>query len=231
MSSSLLNLVDNLSDGLHNIKCRDCKSYLEYISIEKDELLMFTCLKCSKNHIKHFNKELINKFADTYQFSNGDINRFFLLLRNRIYPYEYMDSWERFDEKLLPKRENFYSTLNMEDITDVDYRHAKRVFKIFNNKDIGEYHDLYVQSNILLLSDVFENFRDKCIEIYELDLVHFLSAPGLAWEACLKKTEMRLEFLTDTDMLLMVEKGIRGGICHAIHRYAIKTKNHHIFNI
>ena len=79
---------------------------------------------------------------------------------------------------------------------------------------------MYVQSDTLSLSDLFENFRDKCIEIYELDPAHFLSASGLAWEACLKKTKIRLELLTYIDMLLMVEKGIRGGMCHAIHRYA-----------
>ena len=117
----------------------------------------------------------------------------------------------------------------MEDITDVDYRHAKRAFKIFNNKNIDEYHDLYFQSDVLLHSDIFENFRDKCIEIYELDPAHFLSASGLAWEACLKKTEIKLELLTDIDMLLMVEKGIRGGICHAIYRYA-KANNEYMNN-
>ena len=95
-----------------------------------------------------------------------------------------MDSWERSDKKLLPKKRNFCSSLNVEDITYIDYTHAKRVFKICNNKNIGEYHDLYVQSDTLLLSDVSKNFRDKCIEIYELDPAHFLSAPGLAWEAC-----------------------------------------------
>ena len=79
---------------------------------------------------------------------------------------------------------------------------------------------MYVQSDTLSLSDLFENFRDKCIEIYELDPAHFLSASGLAWEACLKKTKIRLELLTYIDMLLMVEKGIRGGMCHAVHRYA-----------
>ena len=120
----------------------------------------------------------------------------------------------------MPNKEAFYSGQNTEDITDIDYRHAKRVFKILNNKNLGDYHDLYVQSDTLLLADVFENFRSKCIEIHELDLTHFLSAPGLAWQACLKKTEVRLELLTENDMLLLVEKGIRGGICHAIHRYA-----------
>ena len=82
------------------------------------------------------------------------------------------------------------------------------------------YHDLYVQCDKLLLADVFENFRDKCIEIHGLDPAHFLSAPGLAWQACLKKAGVKFELLTDIDMLLMVEKGIRGGICHAIHTYA-----------
>ena len=131
-----------------------------------------------------------------------------------------MDSWERFNETSLPDKEAFYSSLNMEDITDVDHRHAKRVFKSLNNKNIGDYHDLYVQSDTLLLADVFENFRNMQIKVYELNAAHFLSAPGLAWQACLKKTGVKLELLTDVDMLLMVEKGIRGGICHAIHRYA-----------
>ena len=96
-------------------------------------------------------------------------------------------------------------------------------------KNRGEYHDLYVQSDTLLLADVFENFRNKCIEIYELDPAHFLSAPGLAWQACLKKTKVELELLIDIDMLLMVEKGTRGGICQATHRYA-KANNKYMKN-
>ena len=88
---------------------------------------------------------------------------------------------------------------------------------------------MYVQCNTFFLADVFEKYRDKCIEIYELDLVHFLSAPGLAWQACLKKTKVELELLTDIDMLLMVEKGTRGGICQAIHRYT-KANNKYMKN-
>ena len=121
-----------------------------------------------------------------------------------------MDSWERLDEKLLPDKEAFYSSLNIEDITDVDYRHAKGVFKSFNNKNLGDYDDLHVQSDTLLLADVFENFRNK---------TNFFSAPGLAWQACLKKTELKLELLTNVDMLLMVGKRITAGKCHAIHMY------------
>ena len=152
-----------------------------------------------------------------------------MLLRKGIYPYEYIDSWERFDETSLPDKEAFYSSLNMEGITSVDYRHAKRVYKEFKSKNLGDYHDLYVQSDRLLLVDVFENFRNKCIEIYELDPANFLSGPELAWQACLKKTGVRLALLTDIDMLLMAEKGNRGGICHAIHRYA-KANNKYIKN-
>ena len=107
----------------------------------------------------------------------------------------------------------------MEDITDVGYRHGKTVFEYLINKNLGDYHDLYVQSDTLLLADVFENFRNMCIKVYKLDPAHFLSAPRLAWQACLKKTEVKLELLADVNMLLMVEKGIRGGICHAIYIY------------
>ena len=129
----------------------------------------------------------------------------------------------------MPDKEAFYSILNMEGITSVDCRHAKRVYKEFKLKNQGDYHDLYVKSGTILLADVFENFRKKYIEIYELDPAHFLSAPGLAWKACLKKTKVELELLIDIDILLMVEKGNRGGTCQAIHRYA-KANNKYIKN-
>ena len=147
------------------------------------------------------------------QFCNGDINKFILLLRKGVYPYEYMDSWERFNGESLPDKEALNSKLNLEDITDEDYAHGQKIQKEFEIKNVDEYHDLYVESDTFLLADVFENFRSKCIEIYELDPADFLSAPGLAWQACLEKTGVKLELLTDIDILLMVEKGIRGGIC------------------
>ena len=103
-----------------------------------------------------------------------------------------MDSWKRFKEESLPDKESFYSELNKEGITDEDYAHAQKVRDTFKIKNLGEYHDLYVQSDTWLLADVFENFRVKCIEIYELDPPHFLSAPGLAWQACLKKDSSKI---------------------------------------
>ena len=101
----------------------------------------------------------------------------------------------------------------MEDITDVDYAHAERVCKEFEIRNLVEYHDLYVQSNTLLLTDVFENFENMCRQINELDPEKCVSAPGLAWQAALKKTKVKLDLSTDIDMLSIVENGIRGGIC------------------
>ena len=153
------------------------------MSIKNDKLIL-RCFECKKNFEKEFNKELIKRFEKVYEFCNKDINKFILLLRKGAYPYEYMDNWERFDETALPDKEAFYSNLNMEDTTAADYRHASNVFKKCRVKNLGECHDLYVQSDTLLLADVFE----MCIKVYELDPAHFLSVPGLAWQACLKKT-------------------------------------------
>ena len=105
----------------------------------------------------------------------------------------------------------------MEDITDADYAHTKRVFKDFETKNLEEYHDLCVESDTLLLADAVEKFRNMCLEIYKLDPAKFLSAPGLALQGALKKTKVKLDLLTDIDMLLIVEKGIRGGIYHSIY--------------
>ena len=146
----------------------------------KTNQLIFQCLECKKSYKKDY-KELITRFANTYEFCNGDTNKFILLLRKGVYPYEYMDSWERFNGTSLPHKKAFYSKSNLEDITDKDYAHAQKVFKELKLKNLGVHHDLYLQSGTLLLADVFENFRNKCIEIYELDPAHFLSAPELAW--------------------------------------------------
>ena len=156
-------------------------------------MIIYKCLPCYKNYSKKLNEEGIIKNA--FKFSNNDINKFILLLRKGVYPYEYMDDWEKFNETTLPEKEEFYSNLNMEDITDADYMHAKRVCKDFEIKNLGEYHDLYLKSDTLLLADVFENFSKMCLNIYQLDPAKFLSAPGLAWQAALKKTRVKLDLL------------------------------------
>ena len=171
MTISLSKLVDNLSKGIHDNKCVDCE--LDYIKT-KDEKLISKCFNCKSYYEKDFNKELIKKFVGTYEFCNGNLNTFILLLRKGVYLYEYMDNWERFNETSLPNKEYFHSNLNMENIDDIDYRHGNNVFKRFKLKNVGEYHDLYVQSDTLLLADLFENFRNKCLKVYELDPAHFL---------------------------------------------------------
>ena len=180
MSSSLSKLVDNLSKGLHNNKCLNCESCLDYIKT-KNEKLILKCFNCKQCYEKDFNKELIKRFGNTYEFCNGSFNKFILLLRKGVYPYEYMDNWKIFDETSLPNKESFYGSLNMGNIDAIDYRHGNNVFKRFKLKHLREYHDLYVQGDTLLLADVFENFRNTCLKVYELDPAHFLSLPGLAW--------------------------------------------------
>ena len=124
------------------------------------------------------------KFANSYKFSNHDINKFILLLRKGVCLYDYMDDWEKFNEILLPEKEDFYSYLNIEDITGAYYKHAQRVSKGFETKNLGKYHNLYIQSDTLLLIDFFNDFENifeivHCLEIYEFGPAHCLSAPGL----------------------------------------------------
>ena len=142
-----------------------------------------------------------------------------LLTKKGVYPYEYMDSLEKLKETELPPKEAFYSSLNDEGIEDEDYTHAQKVWEKFEMKNLEDYHNLYNKLDVLLLANVFENFRDICIKIYNLDPAHYYTAPGLSWDAALKVTEVKLEFLSDMDMLLMVEKGIRGGVSMISNRY------------
>ena len=179
MATSLSKLVDNLTEDIHGDKCVDCKSDLSYMKVI-DEILTLRCFNCKKNYKKEINKELIKRFVSTYKFCNNDLNKFVMFLRKGVYPCEYMDGWDKFNETSIPSKESFYSNLTLENISETDYRHANNVFKRFKLDNLGDYHDLYVQSDTLLLADVFENLRKACIETYELDPAHFISLPGLA---------------------------------------------------
>ena len=153
----------------------------------------------------------------TSQRFKGD--KFDLMIRKGVYPYDYMDSFKKFEDTVLPTKDQFYSLLNDEHISDEDYQHAKNVWKMFSMKNMGEYHDLYLQSDILLLADVFENFRKTCLEYYKLDPCHYFTSPGLSWDAMLKMTDIKLELMTDIDMFQFIEKGLRGGISYIANRY------------
>ena len=139
MTTSFSNLVDNLAEGIHNIKCKDCGCLLEYESVQEN-LIKYKCLSCNKGHSNKTDEELKKRFKITFKFSNNDISKSILLLRKRVHPYEFMDDWEKFNETTLPEKEDFYSNLNMEDITGAGYMHGKRVCKDFEIKNLGEYH-------------------------------------------------------------------------------------------
>ena len=146
--------------------------------------------------------------------------RFKLLRKKGVYPYDYMNSIERLNETELPPKEAFYSKLNDSGISDEDYDHAKNVWDVFNCKTLRDYHDLYNKSDVLLLADVFENFRDVCMKNYKLDPAWYFTSPGLAWDASLKLTKVKLELISDYDMLLMIQQGIRGGVSTIANRFA-----------
>ena len=142
-----------------------------------------------------------------------------LMSQKGVYPYDFMDSFEKFDQTELPTKDQFYSILNDQHITDDEYDHAKKVWKAFKIKTMGEYHDLYLGSDVLLLADVFESFRKTCLQYYKLDPCHYFTSPGLSWDAMLKMTNIKLELMTDIDMFQFIEKGMRGGVSYIAHRY------------
>ena len=143
-----------------------------------------------------------------------------LFTRKGVYPYESVNSWDRFSETHLPPIDAFYSNLNMSLISEEDYQHAQKVWEEFGIHDLGDYHDLYLRTDVVLLANMYEAFRDTCLRHYSLDPAHFYTSRGLAWKACLKHTGIKLELLTDPDILLTFEWGIRGGITEAVRKYA-----------
>ena len=174
----------------------------QFMSLSLDELVSNLPAEALKYTNKRFQKEKLN-----------------LMTRKGIYPYDYMDSFEKFNKTELPTKEEFYSILNNEHISDEDYSHAQNVWNTFQLQTMGEYHNLYLKSDILLLADVFENFRKTCLQYYKLDPCHYFTSPGLSWDAMLKMTNIQLELMTDIDMFQFIEKGMRGGISYIANRY------------
>ena len=170
-----------------------------------------------------------NLTDDAFSYTRGAFpndEQFRLIKRKGVYPYDYMDSFERFSEKSLPGIEDFYSILNDTGISESDYSHAKEVWSTFQIRDMGEYHDLYLRTDVLLLADVFESFRGTCQTNYGLDPCHYYSAPGLSWDALLKMTNINLDLISDIDQQLFIEKGMRGGISTITHRHAVANNKY-----
>ena len=226
--------VKNLGKTEGNIKCIP-NNEEKYISFSKEIVVgEYQNKKGEKVEVKH---EI--RFLDSFKFMASSLESLVgnlgleklietkkefgekvkLISRKGIYPYDYMNGIKKFSEETLPAKEKFFSKLNDCGVSDEDYDHAKRIWKEFGIKDLGEYHDLYLKSDVLLLADVFEEFRNVCMENYSLDPAWYYTSPGLSWDALLKVSGAKLELLTDPDILLLFEKGIRGGISMISNRF------------
>ena len=224
----------------------NCRSKMGVIAKNKEDYITFSISVEVDKYIdkngEERSKEIELRFIDSFKFMSSSLDslinnlargnnmflgiedynksQYKLLILKGIYPYEYRDDWNRFKETILPPKEAFYSKPNMSGVSDQDYEHAHGVWSEFGIKELGEYHDLYLKTDVILLANIFEAFRKVCLDNYGLDPAHFYTAPELACKACLKKTKIRLELLLDPDMLLMFEQGIRGGITQFVHRWA-----------
>ena len=210
-------------------------------------------INCIPNNMEKYMAFMLGNhlvFLDSFQFMSSSLDnlvknlpdeafkytkqefekeQFNLMKQKGIYPYDHMDSFDRFNETQLPEKQDFYSILNNEHISDEQYKHAQNVWNTFNLKTMGDYHDLYLKSDILLLADVFENFRKTCLQYYKLDPCHYFTSPGLSWDAMLKMTDIKLELMVDIDMFQFIEKGMRGGISYIANRYG-KANNKYMKN-
>ena len=197
--------------------------YIDKNGIEKSKeikLRFIDSFKFMSSILDSLVNNLASRGSEFFGFEECSKNQYKLLIKKGIYPYEYMTDWDKFKETKFPPREAFYSKLNISDVGNEDYEHSNRVWKEFGLEHLGEYHDLYLKMDVILLANVFEAFRKVFLKNYGLDPAHFYTAPGLAWKACLKKTRIRLNLLLETDMLLMFERGIRGGITQSVNRWA-----------
>ena len=198
-------------------------SYIDKNGEEKDKLIELRFIESFKfmcSSLDSLTKNLVSWGKKLFGFEDYSDLQYDLLTRKGVYPYEYVNSLDRFDETQLPPLSVFYSNLNMSWISEEDYHHAHRVWKEFGIHNLGHYHDLYLRTDVVLLANMYEAFRDTFLTHYKLDPAHFYTSPGLAWKACLKHTGIKLELLTDPYMLLMFERGIRGGITQAVRKYA-----------
>ena len=204
--------------------CHCFDKYVDKEGNEKEKLIelrFIDSFKFMSSSLDSLTKNLVSGSGkQLFGFEDYSELQYDLLTRKGIYPYEYMSSWDRFEEMQLPPLEAFYSKLSMSSISSNDYQHAQRVWIEIRIHNLGDYHDLYLRTDVVLLANVHKAFRETCLEHYKLDPAHFYTSPGLAWKACLKRTGIRLGLLTDPDMLLMFEHGIRGGITQVVCKYA-----------
>ncbi|XP_039288489.1 uncharacterized protein LOC120352367 [Nilaparvata lugens] len=237
-----------ISVFLHNSSNFDTHSIIPHLETNKKQLTVIP--NTSEKYIsftKQISQQLHPQFINTFRFTpdsldNPVINlvksaeevstvlphtarefgdKLELVSRKGVFPYKYCDSWEKLEETSLPPKEEFFSKLTDSHISDEAYEHAQQVCEKFDCKTLEEYSDLYLKTDVLLLANVFECFRDMCLRNYNLDCAHYFTSPGFSFDVMLKYTKVELELLTDYDMYMFIERGIRGGITTCVHQHAI----------
>ena len=227
LSSSLDKLVNNLADKTQIIGCKYCprrgppNTILRHqdIAHKGDNLKEFKHTVMNQTLPELF-PNLYNNFKKKKAWKNLPPEAFQMLTRKGVYPYSYMDSFDKFAETQLPPKEKFYNDLSKENISEEDYTFVKELWKVFKLKNLGELHDLYMETDTLLLADVFENYRGVIHKNYGLDPVHFYTAPALSWSAGLKFTKVKLEIPLDVNMHIFFDLGLRGGISMVAEHFA-----------
>ncbi|KYN02004.1 hypothetical protein ALC62_07181 [Cyphomyrmex costatus] len=231
----VLKKTEDASSAAYAYQRHEAYSIAYYVHCSYDSTLSEYSDKDSRKCVKL-------RFIDSYKFLSASLDKlasyldkdklkivrsefsaledFNLLTRKGVFPYEYVDSVERLNDTRLPPRESFHSSLTGDTVSESDYAHAENVWQRFAVRTLGEYSDLYLKTDVLLLADVFENFRDSCVASYGLDPAHYYTLPGFTWDAMLKHTRVKFELLTDIDMVMFVERGIRGGLSQCSGRYA-----------
>ena len=203
------------------MKKEKSKTSILMLSLITSENIWLSCLEIHLTFIDSFqfmssslDKLVSNLPKEALKYTSEEFTgkELSLMSQKEVYPHDFIDSFEKFDQMELPTKEQFYSILNDQDITNDEYNHAKKVWKTFNIKTMGEYHDLYLKSDMLLLADVFENFRKTCLQYHKLDPCHYFTSPVLSWDVMLKMTSIKLELMTDVDMFQFIEKGMHGGV-------------------
>lgn len=223
---------------------------LSIIPINTEQYISFTKIVDESTNDMDHSEKIKLKFIDSFRFMPASLSKLASLIpsnekrilhtectkrkyssmqismleRKGVFPYEYIDSLDKLNETSLPAEKDFYSELNDEKISEKDYIFANSVWNSFKLDTLGDYSELYMMTDILLLADVFENFRNTCMRIYKLDPAHYYTSPGLSWDAMLKYTGVRIELQTDIDKLMFIESGIRGGITQCSKRY-VKANN------
>ena len=211
-SFQLISCLDKLVENVTKFgKCETCKpdSCIRRSVSDRGRMkhqTNYPCLECK--NCKKVGQSCVNPVYNNLKYTSQVFKgkKLDLMSKKGVYPYDYVDSFEKFDQTELPTKEHFYSIRNDQDITNDEYDHVKKVWKTFKLKNMGEYHDLYLGSDVLLLTDVFENFRKTCMQYYKLDPCHYFTSPELSWDAMLKMTNIKLELMTDIGMFQFIEK-------------------------